>query len=782
MKFYFTLSLILITNFCLGQTPQPCGPIPEMTSFCSEACVICDIDGYTGVNDLTAQGQGFDEFCTSQWNNMQYISFIAGSVDLTIQVDVSNCIGGIGSLEVGFFQTEDCQTFIPITDCDTDIQSGENQVFSNEFPLTIGQHYYLVIDGSAGANCNWTFSVLEGTTEVLPLSTSGVMSFPRVSCPGNSITFSTTGEVGAALFFWTIDGMFQPDIDQEVEFVFEDPGKYEICVTAANVCDEAPPTCDSILIREVGNTILEEILCDGTCIEVNGTDYCDSGSFQESIEVLPGCDSIINIFIEVLPQAEAMIDVWICNDQSFSVGDNTYTDTGNYLDTILTTMDCDSLVFLDLLAIECEISGTASSIPVICHGTSTGTLIFSVDQGTPPLTFVYTNIEDGSINGTGTTNLLTNNEIPGIPVGIYQIYIEDNFGNDFVVLQPVTEPSPMEIELIPSEVGEFNLSCNSSYGMVGSDGFLIAECLGGVPPYSYEWSDGQTQMMAENLTAQEYSVTVTDSSGCPLISSFILTAPPSINPDVAFNDPTCEGFETGEIFLSSIEGGTAPYLYSLSAEGFGSDTLFENLLEGDYTFFIQDANGCVDSVSSTLVAPDIPVVSFAEDVTIFLGNDTILYPILNDTDLTQIGWTEVEFLDCGDCLEPTAMPVNTTEFQVEVTSVSGCIAFANITVEVIKRRRVYVPNIFTPESFDVNNRLTVFGGPEVRSINDFSVYDRWGNLMYNAENFAPNDLDVGWDGWFRGQRVNPSVFTWIGEIEYIDDFVETKVGSITLMR
>jgi len=782
MKFYFTLLLILTTYFCVGQAPEPCGPQAETTSFCADACVICDIDGYTGNNNLTAQGQGFAEFCTSQYNNMQYISFIAGSVDLTIQVDVSNCIGGVGSLEVGFFQTDDCENFSEITDCDTDIQSGENQVFTNSIPLTIGQHYYLVIDGSAGANCDWTFSVLEGTTEVLPLTTSGILSFPPVTCPGTVTSITTTGEVGAAIFFWSINGMFQPSIDQELEFVFEDPGKYEICVIAANVCDEAPPTCDSILVREIGNTILEEILCDGTCIEVNGTDYCNSGSFVEEVEVYPGCDSIINIFIETLPQAVAMIDVWICNDQSFNVGNSTYTETGNYLDTILTTLDCDSLVFLDLLAIECEIIGTPEQIPVVCNGTASGTLIFSVDQGTPPLTYVYTNIEDGSITGTGTTNLLINNEIPNIPAGTYQIYIEDNFGNDVVVLQEVTEPSRMVVELIPSEFGDYNVSCELNFGIPGNDGTLLVNCSGGVTPYNYLWSNGQAAMQAENLLAQEYMVTVTDAVGCSIIGTFELTAPPPLIPEINFDDPTCEGFETGEIYLTDIEGGTPPYQFSLSEMNFTSDTLFQNLSEGDYTFFIQDANGCIDSVGSSLVAPDIPIVNFAEDLSIFLGNDTILYPILNETNLTQITWTELEYLDCGDCLEPTAMPVNTTEFQIEVTSVDGCVAFANIIIEVIKRRRVYVPNVFTPESNDVNNRLIVFGGPEVRSINEFSVYDRWGSLIYDAENFAPNDVTVGWDGWFNGERVNPSVFTWIAEIEFIDDFVETKVGTITLLR
>jgi len=114
----------------LNAQPLPCGPNPAMTSSCETACVICNIDGFSGVNNLTAQGQGFPEFCTTQYNNMQYIAFIAGSENLTIRVDVGSCIGGVQSLEVGFFQSDDCQNFTPITDCDTDIQSNQSQVKS----------------------------------------------------------------------------------------------------------------------------------------------------------------------------------------------------------------------------------------------------------------------------------------------------------------------------------------------------------------------------------------------------------------------------------------------------------------------------------------------------------------------------------------------------------------------------------------------------------------------------------------------------------------------------
>jgi len=169
--------LTAILCFCLPYLaiaqPIPCGNNPAMTSFCADACIICDIDGYSGVNNLTAQGQGFGEFCTTQYNNMQYLAFLAGSEQLTIRVDVGNCVGGVASLEVGFFESSDCDNFNAITICDTDIESNDSQTFTNFYPLTIGQYYYLVIDGSNGANCSWTFNVIDGSTQGPPLPSSG---------------------------------------------------------------------------------------------------------------------------------------------------------------------------------------------------------------------------------------------------------------------------------------------------------------------------------------------------------------------------------------------------------------------------------------------------------------------------------------------------------------------------------------------------------------------------------------------------------------------------------
>ena len=130
-----------------GQQPPICGNNPAMTSFCSQACIICDIDGFTGRNNSSIKGQAPPGFCTSYVHHMQWIGFIAGTSTLTLEVKVSNCALNNG-LEIGLYESLDCQTFRRISDCDTDIQPGETRVFKNTVPLTIGQYYYFVMDGS----------------------------------------------------------------------------------------------------------------------------------------------------------------------------------------------------------------------------------------------------------------------------------------------------------------------------------------------------------------------------------------------------------------------------------------------------------------------------------------------------------------------------------------------------------------------------------------------------------------------------------------------------------
>jgi hypothetical protein len=276
----FILNLIA---FSAWSQPAPCGAIPIMANNCADACVICDINGYTGTNDLQDGGQSLgNDFCSTP-NDMHFIAFIAGSTSLSIQIDVSNCTAGqvnFFSLDIGFFESLDCQNFTPITECKMDLGNGDAFVFNTTTPLTIGQHYYIVMDGSAGSICDWTFTVLNGTTEVNALEESGEILGDSLVCIDNPLQYSVDFPVGAADFEWTLNGENLNINNSTIDYTFDTEGTYILCVTSKNACDDAPPTCRTLAVKGPNLTEIDDVFCANDCYEVGGALICETGFYE----------------------------------------------------------------------------------------------------------------------------------------------------------------------------------------------------------------------------------------------------------------------------------------------------------------------------------------------------------------------------------------------------------------------------------------------------------------------------------------------------------------------
>jgi len=149
MKFSgLTLFFIFCTTSLFAQ-PMPCMDPPMMTSTCVEACIICDIDGFKGRNDQMIGGEAPEGFCTTTVHNGQWIAFIAGSEDLSIRLDVSNCRTGAG-LEVAIYEGIGCDNFEMVSNCNGNVRVNTSETFTTTKKLTIGQYYYLVMDGAIG--------------------------------------------------------------------------------------------------------------------------------------------------------------------------------------------------------------------------------------------------------------------------------------------------------------------------------------------------------------------------------------------------------------------------------------------------------------------------------------------------------------------------------------------------------------------------------------------------------------------------------------------------------
>ncbi len=769
---------ILALAFWLAATqifaqPMPCTPPEMMTSTCEEACIICDINGFTGRNSSSNPGEAPPGFCTNTVHNAQWIAFMAGSMDLTLKISVSGCQTG-GGLEVGIYESLDCQTFKLVSACDGDIPNNTSQNFTMT-NLTVGQYYYFVMDGNMGDKCNYTINVLAGSTNVSELTTSGNIVGNFKFCPGVPQTFEIEAPTGATQFDWKLDGISKGS-GKKIDLNFLAPGVHQLCCTASNACDEAPPVCTTLVVETIEPQFFTQNLCTGECLTVSDTTICETGDYEIHRTDVAGCDSAFFVSLKIFQSALTKIDLNICDGDSIFVAGKPFFKTGNFVEIMQTTNGCDSTIQLNLQTIICEMKGKTTVQNVACFGGSTGGITFSVTDGTPPFTYVWQGIgqASGGIGNISGVNIFET--IQNLPVGNYAISVADNFGNDVILLAEIGGEKPLEITGKFSDFSGFEIDCAG-----GNSGKIEAAATGGKPPYQYFWSNNSTKNPLENVPAGQYFLTLTDANNCTQTIDFQLDEPTPVVLEASFENPNCDSLETGKISANSATGGVGGYEFSISGNDFSPKMDFENLGAGDFELILKDKNGCTDTAFFTLVAPEIPVIELGEDQTILLGESTRLNASAN-VFLENILWSPPLGLSCLDCAEPEAAPVNTTIYTVQVSSKHDCTTSDSVAVRVEKKYDVFAPNIFSPNDDGRDDFFTLFGGKAVAGIKSLNIFSRWGELVFQKNDFAASEISTGWDGTFRGKKVNPGVFSWTAEVVFLDGEILVLKGSVGIVR
>jgi hypothetical protein len=445
---------------------------------------------------------------------------------------------------------------------------------------------------------------------------------------------------------------------------------------------------------------------------------------------------------------------------------------GLYTVTVLDGHGCTAEQTISVNAYNCAIQSSVIVQNVGCYGETNGSASISLNGGTPPFTYNWSNgLQTASSNSLGS--------------GFYGVTITDAsnclVAVSFTVLQadtllanvnptPSSGPTSNNGVATASPTGgsgtytyhwntgattsSINNLAGGTYTVTVTDsknctavqstvitvghcgvvnGFLVtnAACFGtgsgsatvtltgGFPPFSYKWSSGGTGSVESGLHAGTYEVSITDVKGCQIVDTTHITEPTLLTAMVTSTTNTvCKNTPEGAITLTSAGGtGTASVLWSSGQTQFS----ISGLLSGSYTATVTDQNGCTVTTTAVLqaidlVAPTIQVgaldtVSLGASGTITLTAQNVKAIVADNCEVASVKITPDKFT-CSD--------LGTHVVTMVVTDDSGNTASQSFTVKIVDDAP---PTLSCPSS-------------TVRCFGD-------DNVQYNAPTALDNCLALG---------------------------------------
>ena len=558
--------------------------------------------------------------------------------------------------------------------------------------LTADEYSVSVTDQN-GCNNTISFTINQATELILNTNST------NVHCNGDndgSIDLSVTGGNGNYTYFWD-NGATTEDINGL------NAGTYAVTVFDNNQCPAttqatiSEATLLSANVYQTGNVSCEDGSDGFVAVAVNGgtepySFLWSNGATSQNIDLLPA---------------------------------------GNYTVSIEDANGCNTIVHATVNqpdAIDVNVSPT----DVDCFESTDGSVSLTISGGTAPYTFLWNN---------GATTADLNN----LSAGNYDVTISDNNGCTSTTSATINQPDPIGFDATWVDVSCFN----------GNDGSIDLIVSGGTAPYTINWSNGANTEDISNLTADEYSVSVTDQNGCNNTISFTINQAAEIVLNTNSTDVNCNGDSDGSIDLS-VTGGNGNYTYVWSNGATTED--LTGLSAGSYTVTIYDANQCSASTQTTIQEPSpiLPEILDIGNVTCNNGDDGfILLDVNGGTSPYSFEW------DNGDIIQNIDF-LTAGEYTVTIEDANGCTAVLNAFVEeplVLEvNNTITNPSCFTGNDGSVE--LVIVGGvaPYTFGWNTGATTDNLSNVSAGNYNVTVSD-DNGCSVFHSITLANPAELT-----------------------
>lgn len=292
---------------------------------------------------------------------------------------------------------------------------------------------------------------------------------------------------------------------------------------------------------------------------------------------------------------------------------------------------------------------------VPCYNDSSGSAIVNASGGTSPFSYIWNNGD-------------TTQTIKDLPADTFSVTVTDVGGcsdADTIIIQ---EPPKLNASIDSSK----DPSCYGS-----TDGMATVNVSGGSPPYTYQWDDSssQTTPTASGLPDGEYTVTVTDDSGCVAIDTTVLVEPDSFTITLTTEQAiSCYGAQDG-VVSASVGGDTSKHSFTWANQ---NGPMATGLDAGKHTVTVTtDSSGCNQTASITLSQPDSIQLTTTETDVLCFGDST------GSASITASGDNGPPFSynwSTGDTTTSiSGLPAGT--YDVSVTDTNSCTNEATVVID-----------------------------------------------------------------------------------------------------
>ena len=357
------------------------------------------------------------------------------------------------------------------------------------------------------------------------------------------------------------------------------PGTYTVIVTDANGCTES----QTVTVNSFGCAVTATISSD------------DISCFGEE-------DGTASITLN--NSAPPNIYEWSNGETTQSISGLA---PGNYTVTATDENDCEVVSSVEIEE-PLELNANATSTGVTSAGAEDGTATASPTGGTGPYTYEWS-------NGETTATII------GLSSANYSVTVTDANG---CASQQTVPVAPFGCSAAAS-ISASNISCFGN-----NDGQATVTLANGLPPFTYDWSNGETTATVTGLAPGTYTVEVVDAVNCPSITEVTITEPAMLEANASILSNADCGETNGSATVEAI-GGTGNHSYEWSN---GETTQTISGLEGGiYTVSVTDENNCLATMEVEVTVDDNeePVVT-TQDIQVEVSSDGTVTILPEDVD------------------------------------------------------------------------------------------------------------------------------------------------------